>query len=135
MNYSQSGNLGDLIYSLCVVKKVEHGNFYIKLNNIPNVIKKYNNGIVPVEYMNRLSQQDFEYLKPLIEAQSYIKSVNVYNNENIDMDLDDFRGVIHSKFHGNFVEAFYRTHNLKYTREEITQPWLTVPEQIGRAHV
>ncbi len=127
MNFSQSGNLGDLIYSLSVVKKLGPGNFYIKLHNIPNVIIKYNNGIVPPEYVGKLSEKDFEMLKPLLEAQEYIKRVGVYKKQKIDTDLDEFRGVIHSKVQGNFLKAFYTTHNIPFTDEDLIQPWLTVP--------
>lgn len=127
MNYSQSGNLGDLIYSLSVVKKLGHGDFYVKLKNIPNVILKYNNGIVPPEYVDKLSQKDFDMLKPLLEAQDYINNAKVYTNEKIDIDLDEFRGVIHSKMNGNFLQAFYTTHNILYTKDDLIQPWLSVP--------
>jgi len=128
MNFSQSGNLGDLLYSLSVVKKMGSGDFYVKLRNIPNVIQKYNNGHVPPEYVDKLSQKDFDLLKPLLEAQDYIDSVSVYTNEKIDVDLDDFRGVIHSKMNGNFLQAFYMTHNIQYTSDDLIQPWLTVPK-------
>lgn len=127
MNYSQSGNLGDLIYSLSVVNKLGKGDFFVKLHNIPNVIIKYNNGIVPPEYVGKLSEKDFDMLKPLIEAQSYIGKCQVYTNEKIDTDLDEFRGVIHSKVQGNFLKAFYTTHNIPFTDEDLIQPWLTVP--------
>lgn len=134
MNYCQSGNLGDLIYSLAVVKKLGSGNFYVKLNNIPNLIQKYNNGVVPPTYMNKLSRQDFDLLKPLLEQQSYINKVKIHKKESIDIDLDEFRGVIHSKFNGNFIEAFYRTHNINYTRDELIEPWLSVdePKQVAK---
>jgi len=92
LSYSQSGNLGDLIYSLSVVNKKGMGDFYIKLRNIPNVITHYKNGPVPPEYVDKLSDNDFQYLKPLLEVQSYINSVSVYENQNIDVDLDEFRG-------------------------------------------
>lgn len=127
MNYSQSGNLGDLIYSLSVAKKLGKGDFFVKLHNIPNVIIRYNNGIVPPEYVGKLSEKDFDMLKPLLEAQDYINECKVYTDETIDTDLDEFRGVIHSKVQGNFLKAFYTTHNIPFTDEDLIQPWLTVP--------
>ncbi len=128
MNFSQSGNLGDLLYSLSVVKKLGPGDFYVKMRNIPHVIQKYNNGIVPPEYVDKLSQKDYDFLQPLLEAQYYITSANVYNDEHIDVDLDEFRGVIHSKMNGNFLQAFYLTHNISYNSDDLIQPWLTVPK-------
>lgn len=130
MNFSQSGNLGDLLYSLSVVKKMGHGNFYVKLNNIPNVIRKYDNGPVPPEYVGRLSNDDYNFLKPLLEVQEYIDTVDIFDEtkHNIDVDLDDFRGTIHRTVPGNFLRAFYTTHNIPFTEEDLIQQWITVPE-------
>ena len=128
LSYSQSGNLGDLIYSLSVVNKKGMGDFYIKLRNIPNVITHYKNGPVPPEYVDKLSDNDFQCLKPLLEVQSYINSVSVYQNQNIDVDLDEFRGVIHRTVTGNFLKAFYTTHQIPFTDEDLIKPWLTVPK-------
>jgi len=127
--FSNSGNLGDLIYSLAVVKHYGRGGYFVKLNNIPNVIQKYGNGGVPPEYVGKLSQKDFGLLKPLLEAQEYINSVAVYDEQThkIDVDLDEFRGVIHSKYKGNFLGAFYTTFNIPFTDADLIKPWLTVP--------
>lgn len=134
--FSMSGNLGDLIYSLAVVKKMGGGDFYIKLENIPNVIREYNNGPVPPEYVGKLSKTDFTLLEPLLSAQEYITSVSAFdaNKHTISVNLDEFRGVIHRTVRGNFLKAFYTTHKLPFTETDLIQPWLTVknPKQIAK---
>jgi hypothetical protein len=126
--FAQSGNLGDLIYSLAVAKKLGGGEFFVKLRNIPNVIRHYNNGPVPPEYEDRLSDNDYKWLYPLLEAQEYITKVEEYTDQHVSVNLDDFRGVIHRTVQGNFLKAFYTTHNIPFTDEDLIQPWLTVPE-------
>jgi hypothetical protein len=73
-----SGNVGDIIYSLPVVMHLS------KLEN--KKIKFYLN---PID--NRMSLELANVLKPLLEHQDYIESVEIYNNEYIDHDLDLFR--------------------------------------------
>ena len=93
-----SGHLGDIIYSLPVIKKLskEHKcNLYIKINKP-----------MPVAYSNHpsgnvyLDKRIVDLFLPLIKSQKYINSVNIYNDENIDVNLDLFREVpINIMFH------------------------------------
>ena len=126
--FSQSGNLGDLIYSLAVIKKMGGGDLFVKLHNVPNIIRKYNNGPVAPEYQGRLSEADYGWLEPLLLAQEYIHNVKPYTDENITVDLDDFRGVLHKTVKGNFLKALYTTHNIPFTEQDLIESWLTVPE-------
>jgi hypothetical protein len=123
--FSHSGNLGDIVYSLAVVKHFGFGDYFIKLGNVPTVIAKYNSGPVPAEYNGRLSQSDFNWLAPMIEAQPYINSVKPWSNEKIDYDLDTFRATVGTEFKANFIETYFQTFNLPYSKESLN-PWLTV---------
>ena len=73
-----SGNIGDIIYGLPVVMHLS------KLQN--KKIKFYLN---PID--NRMTFELANVLKPLLEHQDYIESVEIYNNEHVDYDLDLFR--------------------------------------------
>jgi hypothetical protein len=75
-----SGNVGDIIYSLPVVMHLS------KIEN--NKIKFYLN---PID--NRMSLELAGVLKPLLEHQPYIDSVDIYDNQYIDYDLDLFRTI------------------------------------------
>lgn len=134
--FSMSGNLGDLIYSLAVVKKLGGGIFYVKLHNIPNVIRQYNNGHVPPEYEGKLSEVDFSLLHPLLAHQPYIQLVERFDSSRhlAIVDLDEFRGVIHRSVRGNFLNAFFTTHKIPFTDADLIQPWLTVsnPKRVAK---
>jgi len=93
INVKHSGNSGDIIYSLPSLLglkqqgKFDKINFYVHLN-------------VPMGYSaphplgNVLMNEDFYLkMKPLLESQSYINKVAIYNNEKIDIDLDIFRSI------------------------------------------
>ena len=61
---------------------------------------------MPVAYSNHpsgnvyLDKRIVDLFLPLIKSQKYINSVNIYNDENIDVNLDLFREVpINIMFH------------------------------------
>jgi len=126
--YRHSGTLGDLIYSLSVVKKMEPGRFMVAINNIENCVAQY--GYRPDEvdpaHKGRFTTQDFEWLAPLLERQSYISELCTWHqgDPEPDVNLDSFRGVLFRGFEGNYVEAFHRTFDLPFTQEDYSTTWL-----------
>lgn len=78
LNFKHSGLMGDIIYSLLSIK-----NLKIKANYLIDINKKSN--------LTVMNQSKFDFLKPLLESQHYINNVLIYNNQNIDFDLDLFR--------------------------------------------
>lgn len=129
--YSHSGSLGDLIYSLPVIKKVGTGDFRVNLRGVHKVSAAYgyNVDIIPEYHQQMITEQSYNWLKPLLEYQPYIDTVTSgeYEDDNADVKLDAFRGVLWRSFTGNYVEGYYKTFNLTYTAEDITNPWLTSP--------
>lgn len=77
-----SGNIGDVIYGLPVLKHISA--------DAGESVKVYLN---PID--ERLSLQLLNVVKPLLEHQTYIDSVDVYAGEPIDYDLDLFRNHQH----------------------------------------
>lgn len=126
--YKHSGTLGDLIYSLSVVRKMEPGRFMVAINNIENCVAQY--GYRPDEvdpaHRGRFTTQDFEWLSPLLERQSYIQETCTWHpgDPEPDVDLDQFRGVLFRGFEGNYVEAYHRTFNLPFAIADYDTPWL-----------
>ncbi len=98
LNFSHSGHMGDLIYSLPVVKELSKNykcNYFIVVN------KK-----VEQNYLDHPSGDVFindraaKLLLPLLKKQDYLNEVKVYENEEIDIDFDLFRKVpINLNFH------------------------------------
>jgi hypothetical protein len=128
--YRHSGTLGDLIYSLSVVKKMAQDDamFLVALNNIENCVAQY--GYRPEEvspeHRGRFTEKDFEWLRPLLKRQSYIKEVGTWTQGTTepDVDLDKFRGVLFRGFEGNYVEAYHKTFNLPFMMRDYDDPWL-----------
>jgi hypothetical protein len=75
-----SGNIGDIIYALPTVMHLS------KLRN-EKIIFYLN----PID--NRMSLMLANVVKPLLEHQPYINSVEIYNNQPVDYDLDLFRSI------------------------------------------
>lgn len=90
MKVKQSGHIGDLIYSLSACKSLfeltnQPIDFYIGFDNI-NQTPNHPSG----KYT--MTKESYDYIKPLLLAQPYIKSVNMhYKGIEVDFDFDDFR--------------------------------------------
>lgn len=109
-----SGDIGDVLYSLCTVKALGIELVYL------NVDPKYKlRGIGQTKF----NEKGALMLKPLIESQPYIKEVKLYDGERVDYNLDLFR------YYGDLTFS-----NLCYTmlktfgcsQEEMTKQWLFV---------
>jgi len=128
--YKHSGTLGDLIYSLSIVKKLGAGEFKIALHNIENCVAQY--GYRPDEvdpaHKGRFTEQDYEWLKPLLERQSYIDTVSTWvrGDAEPDVDLDRFRGTLFRGFEGNYVQAYHLAFNLPFVVSDYDATWLEV---------
>lgn len=89
--FKHSGNAGDLIYSLSCIQyycadKGTTAKIYLHLNQ-PSTFTDATHPVGSV----MLNQTMFDMLKPLLESQMYIESVEVYDNQEIDFNLDLFR--------------------------------------------
>ena len=126
MRVIQSGHIGDLIYSLSATKKASelHGekiDFHIgfrELNDVP--------GHPGGGYCMNLNS--YEYVKPLLEFQPYIQSVQMNAHPDIVYDFDKFRR------HGLNLSAgdLRRNQFLVYPELtcDLTQPCVIAPEAI-----
>ena len=89
LNFVHSGHLGDVIYSLPLIKEISKTNtcnLYIKINKKMTLYyPDHPSGNVMI------NEKSANMLLPLLKSQIYLNSVEIYNNENIDIDLDLFR--------------------------------------------
>jgi hypothetical protein len=129
--YKHSGTLGDLIYSLSVVKKMGAGRFMVAIDNIEDCVAKYSYGNpawaeVDPAHRGRFTTKDFELLSPLLERQSYITDTCTWHKGDPEptVDLDEFRSVLFRGFEGNYVEAYHRTFKLPFTISDYDATWL-----------
>ena len=91
ISFLHSGHLGDIIYSLPAIKKLSEDHnckLYIQINKPMDL--KYPNHPAGNFFLNdRLANM----LMPLLKEQSYLKKVEIYNGQDIDVDLDFFRKI------------------------------------------
>lgn len=127
--YKHSGTLGDLIYSLHLVKKLGGGQYQVALENIEHCVAKYGYDPkhVDPQHKGRFTFNDYQMLKPLLEKQSYIQSVGTWTQgtPEPDVDLDEYRGVLYRTFEGNILHAYHMTFGIPFTNQDMLDPWLT----------
>lgn len=135
LKFLHPGTFGDTLYGLCVIKILGGGDLYIKLNGMNevawNAFGMVNAGI----HAGRYTQQDLDFLFPLLEHQSYIHNLDVWRNESVDHDLGQ-----HYKFttgpkgwFGNQTECYGLVCGLdldKHRKELLIDPWLDPVEPI-----
>jgi hypothetical protein len=129
--YRHSGTLGDLIYSLSIVKKLAVNGpvkFLVAIGNIENCVAQY--GYRPDEvdpaHRGRFTERDFEMLLPLLENQPYITEVGRWypGDPEPDVDLDQFRGTLFRGFEGNYVQAYHIAFGIPFLMQDYDTPWL-----------
>ncbi len=122
LNFLHSGHCGDIISCLPVIKELskKHDcNFYIELDK--KMDTPYHN--YPTNNVF-LDKRIFNLLEPLLKKQSYIKSINPYKGEKIDVDLNLFRNMpINISF--NSPRWFF---HITGVHADLTQPYLNVDE-------
>jgi len=134
--YKHSGTLGDLVYSLSVVKKMGPGKFLVALNNIEHCVSQY--GYRPDEvdpaHRGRFTLQDFAWLEPFLKRQSYIQEVDTWSQGNVapDVDLDRFRGTLFRGFEGNYVQAYHIAFGLPFLIADYDATWLEADPVVTR---
>jgi hypothetical protein len=122
LNFLHSGHCGDIICSLPVIKELSKShqcNLFIRIN------KK-----MPIPYYKHpagdvfLDQRIYNLIEPLLKKQEYINNVAVYNEQEIDIDLDLFREMpININF--NSPRWFFHITGIQV---DLTQPYLEATE-------
>jgi hypothetical protein len=102
--------------------------FKVAINNIENCVSQYGYrpDEVSPEHRGRFTEQDYDWLAPLLQRQPYIADVGKWyqGDDAPDVDLDKFRGVLFRGFEGNYVEAYHRTFNIPFFMKDYDTPWL-----------
>ena len=129
--YKHSGTLGDLIYSLPIVKHTGGGKFYLHMNQIDWIGKHYYGADPNPFHQGRMTLKDYEFMKTFMLAQPYIESFEPLDPKLIAIthNLDRFRPpfVGHP---GNYVDLYATVFgfNDPALKEQLrTTPWLTAP--------
>jgi hypothetical protein len=124
LNIVHSGNAGDVIYALPTIKKIYEVtgisiNLYLKTGK-PLVLSGY--AAHPLGTV-MLNEKMVNLLAPLINAQSYIATCEIYNGQQIHVDLDFFRAKLFSLDNTNIARwCSYITG----VTPQLWKSWLTV---------
>lgn len=129
--YKHSGTLGDLIYSLPIMKHFGEGEFYLHLNQV-NWIGQYYYGSLPTPFhQGRMTQQDLEFMRSFMLAQDYVSKFDSLDPKTTEIthNLDNFRPLF-VKHPGNYVDIYANAFGItdSSVQEKLrNEPWLTVP--------
>lgn len=130
-SFKHSGNPGDLIYSLALVQYLGGGDYYLHLDQINYLSKKYYGVDAPPIHQGRMNAKDYEFMRSFMEAQTYIDRFEPMDPKTAEIthNLDRFRDLfVHHP--GNYVDCYANTFNIRdanLQRLMRQTPWLTVP--------
>lgn len=116
--FVHSGDLGDIIFSLPVVRFMGGGILYLRNSPFTRA---------------RMTWEHAQAIVPLLKAQSYIEDVREFKGENCDIDLDCFRGPMFAALHRdvntakhfNLYQWYSRTFDVP--EAEWDRKWIEVP--------
>jgi len=132
LNFQHTGNAGDVIFALPVLKKLHQVvkqplNLLLKINEP----MRLSNGLVHPLNNVMLNQATVDMLKPLMLAQPYINSCEVYKDEHIDINLSLFRRAGIRQDRGNIARwNFYTTG----VTANLSEKWLFVEPDLKYAN-
>lgn len=129
LKFRHSGDMGDIIFSLCAIKAVGGGTLYLDIEG------GVNSPIVSGMMQNvdrdrvKFDKTTYEFIRPVLMQQPYIRDVQVWKEEmeGPDIcDLDCFRTVLAADTSINLAEAHLRL--FKINDVKFTTPWLKVED-------
>lgn len=131
--FSHSGTTGDTFCSLVIPKIFGEGEFYLRLNNIQNVVtSKLGWGDVG-RHRGRMTSDDYEIMRELILHQKYITKFEIYNGQDIDYELEDAYDHLETgMFPRNFSNQYALAVGLdtkKHEKELQMLPWMECREE------
>jgi hypothetical protein len=139
LSFLHAGTFGDTVLSLNVIKILGGGDLYIQLNGMDDVARAMWGGGDAGCHAGRYTQRDLDFIWPLLEKQSYIKNLQIWENQSVSHDLRN-----HHKFWarrngkvedwaGNATECYALVCKLdiiKHRQALWLDPWLTVDNPI-----
>jgi hypothetical protein len=119
-NFLHCGDIGDIIYSLPVIKYMGGGDLYLDIQggkDFPYIANSSFKGRL------KFNQESYDYLAPLLAEQPYISSINVWNGEDIHINLSESRKRFDNQ--KNLVRNHTDYFNIDYAVSD--EPWITGP--------
>jgi hypothetical protein len=131
--FCHSGTTGDTFCAMVAVKILGGGDVYLKLKNLEKMVFEKLGWPDVGRHKGRMTQEDFDVMKELMDHQTYINKFEVWNGEDIDYDLDN-AALTHET--GFFPRNFSNQHALankidpKWNIRQLQMdPWLECREE------
>lgn len=102
--YKHSGKLGDLVYALPAVRALGGGTLCVNVSG------------------DSIGLSGFNAIRPLLEAQSFVSQVRIWEGEAVDVDLDTFRNFDPAQ--RNLIDCHLLAAGLQPVK--VDDPWLTI---------
>lgn len=122
VHFKHFGLIGDIIYSIPAMKALASGKeIHLHLHiNQPSLYKKtmrhYNEGKI-------LTEKSVEMIAPLLLSQPEIKCCDIFSDQHIDFDLDDFRKYPFDYNMGHICRWYFLAYGIS---SDLSKPWLQV---------
>lgn len=123
ITFKHSGNAGDIIYALPAIKALSAGRparLFLKLD-VP--VSSWTEKEHPIGKVG-LNAPMVEFLRPLLEHQVWLSSIQIHNGEAVDYDLDMFREVPNIKGDRGDIAHWYFW--MFAVSADLSQSWLEV---------
>lgn len=119
--FYHSGEIGDLIYGLKVIKSINMGDLYSHVDlNID-----YNPNIERCVFPNKpFDVKMYEFVKRLLLRQPYINKFEYGVPDRIDYNLNYFRKTIFNRSRISFADIYYEACNVEIDLNDGYIPWL-----------
>ena len=130
--FKHSGTLGDLIYSLPIVKHFGGGKFYLHLHQVDWIGQHYYGAKPNPFHQGRMNAHDYEFMKSFMRAQDYIEDFLPLDPKatEITHNLDKFRPLFVGH-PGNYVDIYSHAFGIAdlELRTHLRQTsWLNTPK-------
>lgn len=141
-SFIHAGSFGDTIYALSTVKILGGGDLYVELDGMDAVSYEVWGSPDSGDHAGRYTQQDLDFLFPLLEQQSYIKNLAVWQGQSVDYNLKrhyDFwadknaRNGSYENWQGNIAEVYGLACGIdieQHRKQYLVEPWLEPLEPI-----
>ena len=121
--FKHSGDLGDIIFSLPVIKAVGGGILYLDpKGGEKEPLVSWGNGLFN---STKMKEDTIESVRELLEYQDYIEEVRLWDGEEVDYNLDMFR--MHVRYN-NLSDSHLAAFGISF--KERDESWLKVPSSV-----
>lgn len=126
VHFRHSGLIGDIIYAIPAMKALA-GDKDIHLHLLINQPSLYKKSMKHYNQNKILTEKSVEWLAPLLLAQEGFAVCDVYKDQRVDYDLDDFRKYPFDYNSGHICRWYFLAYGIT---ADLTKPWLKVsPDQ------